>query len=58
VYHHLGKVPAPGDEFQADGLSLQVLSVAGRRIRKLRVRKLPPPPPANGRSGKNGGNGS
>lgn len=58
VYHHLGKVPAPGDEFQADGLSLQVLSVAGRRIRKLRVRKLPAPPPANGRNGKNGGNGA
>lgn len=53
VYHHLGKVPAPGDEFQADGLSLQVLSVVGRRIRKLRLRKLPPPP-TNGRDGKNG----
>lgn len=57
VYHHLGKVPAPGDEFQADGLSLQVLSVAGRRIRKLRVKKLPPPPPSNGRNGKNGNGG-
>lgn len=57
VYHHLGKVPAPGDECQADGLSLQVLSVAGRRIRKLRVKKLPPPRSSNGKNGKHGNGG-
>ncbi len=40
VYHHLGKVPVAGDEVRVDGLTLRVLSVLGRRIKKVRVRKL------------------
>jgi CBS domain containing-hemolysin-like protein len=49
VYHELGKIPAAGDEVQADGLRLRVLSVLGRRIKKIRVKKeLPPPPNGNG----------
>jgi putative hemolysin len=52
VYQHLGKIPVVGDEVQADGLQMRVLSVLGRRIKKIRVRKEPPPP-ANG----NGSNG-
>ncbi len=39
VYHQLGRMPAPGDEVQADGLTMRVLSVAGRRIKKVRVIK-------------------
>jgi CBS domain containing-hemolysin-like protein len=27
-----------------DGLQIEVLSVTGRRIRKVRVKRLPPPP--------------
>jgi CBS domain containing-hemolysin-like protein len=39
VYHQLGRMPAPGDEVHADGLTMRVLSVAGRRINKVRVTK-------------------
>ncbi len=39
VYHQLGRMPAPGDEVSADGLTLRVLSVLGRRIKKVRVTK-------------------
>ena len=42
LYSHLGKMPSAGDEVEVDGLRLKVLSVAGRRIRKVRVvRELP-----------------
>ncbi len=41
VYHQLGRMPAPGDEVSADGLTLRVLSVLGRRIKKVRVSKQP-----------------
>jgi putative hemolysin len=37
VYHRLGKVPVAGDEVRVDGLTLRVLSVLGRRIKKIRV---------------------
>jgi CBS domain containing-hemolysin-like protein len=39
VYHHLGKVPVAGDEVRVDGLTLRVLSVLGRRIKKVRAKK-------------------
>ena len=39
VYHQLGRMPAPGDEVRADGLTMRVLTVAGRRIKKVRVTK-------------------
>ena len=48
VYHELGKIPAAGDEVQSDGLRLRVLSVLGRRIKKIRVKKELPPAPSNG----------
>lgn len=41
VYHQLGRMPAPGDEVRADGLDLRVISVLGRRIKKIRVTKAP-----------------
>ncbi len=37
VYHLLGKVPVAGDEVHVDGLTLRVLSVLGRRIKKIRA---------------------
>jgi CBS domain containing-hemolysin-like protein len=40
VYHHLGKVPNAGDEVRVDGLTLRVLSVVGRRIKKVRARRV------------------
>jgi CBS domain containing-hemolysin-like protein len=40
VYHHLGKVPAAGDEVRVDGLKLRVLSVLGRRIKKVRATRV------------------
>ncbi len=40
VYHHLGKVPVAGDEVRVDGLTLRVLSVLGRRIKKVRATRM------------------
>ncbi|MBI5948876.1 MAG: HlyC/CorC family transporter [Chloroflexi bacterium] len=37
LIHELGRLPAVGDEVQVDGLSLRVLSMSGRRVRRLRV---------------------
>ncbi len=53
VYHELGRIPLAGDEVQSDGLRLKVLSVVGRRIKKIRVKKELPaaPPPSNGGNG-------
>jgi putative hemolysin len=42
VYHQLGRMPAPGDEVRANGLTLRVLSVLGRRIKKVRVSRAAP----------------
>jgi putative hemolysin len=56
VFHHLGRVPAVGDDVETDGVKLTVLSVDGHRVKRLRVLRLPKPSeeePSNG----NGGNG-
>lgn len=37
VIHELGRLPAVGDEVRVDGLRLRVLSMSGRRLRRLRV---------------------
>jgi len=37
IYSSLGKVPTPGEQLHIDGLTIEVLTVAGRRIRKVRV---------------------
>jgi len=39
VYSQLGKVPDPGDVVTLDGVKIAVISVAGRRIKKVRVTK-------------------
>ncbi len=37
IYSQLGKVPVPGERVRYDGLIIEVLTVTGRRIRKVRV---------------------
>jgi len=37
VIHELGRLPAVGDEVAVDGLRLRVLSMSGRRLRRLRI---------------------
>jgi putative hemolysin len=37
IYSQLGKVPVPGEMVRFDGLVIEVLTVIGRRIRKVRV---------------------
>jgi CBS domain containing-hemolysin-like protein len=43
VYQHLQKMPKVGDEVRVDGVTISVLSVLGRRIKKVRVSKLVEP---------------
>ena len=40
IYSTLGRVPVPGDRLQVDGLQIEVLTVKGRRIGKVRGRLL------------------
>jgi CBS domain containing-hemolysin-like protein len=42
IVNELGRIPSVGDTVRVNGISLKVLSVAGRRIKKVRVVKLPP----------------
>jgi putative hemolysin len=42
LYHELGKVPDVGDEVRVDGALVTVLTTTGRRVRKVRVMKVPP----------------
>ena len=37
VINQLGRLPSVGDEVEVDGITLRVLSMSGRRIRRLRV---------------------
>ena len=41
IYSQLGKVPAPGELIQFDGFTIEVMSVVKRRIKYVRVRRLP-----------------
>ena len=43
IYTELGKVPTPGDQVAFGNMEFIVESVAGRRIRKVRVRRQMPP---------------
>lgn len=40
IVNELGRMPSVGDNVRVDGISLKVLSVAGRRIKKVRVTKI------------------
>ncbi len=48
VFSLLGKMPSVGDEVESDGAWLQVLSVVGRRIKKVKVVKRQPPESGDG----------
>lgn len=37
LIHRLGRLPAVGDEVRVDGLAIRVLSMSGRRVRRLRI---------------------
>ena len=39
VYHHLGRVPHVGDVVEKEGLRVEVVTMAGRRLRSLRINK-------------------
>lgn len=41
IFSKLGRVPFVNDEFDDYGLKFKVLSVTGRRIRKVKIQKLP-----------------
>jgi CBS domain containing-hemolysin-like protein len=43
VLTHLGRVPAVGEIFDIDGVSVEVLEAERRRIHKVRMRRLPQP---------------
>jgi CBS domain containing-hemolysin-like protein len=41
IYGKIGRIPAGGEQLHADGVELTVEQVSGRRIRKVRARRLP-----------------
>jgi CBS domain containing-hemolysin-like protein len=43
ILSHLGRMPTVGEEVRVDGLSVHILSVSGRRIKRVRVIKEEPP---------------
>jgi magnesium and cobalt exporter, CNNM family len=48
---HIGRVPAIGERFEIDGLSVEVLDAERRRINKVRIGKLSQRPAAVGTEG-------
>ena len=48
LIHHLGRLPNVGDEITVDDLSLRVLSMSGRRVRRLRIARMAAAEAANG----------
>ncbi|MCS7219975.1 MAG: hemolysin family protein [Anaerolineae bacterium] len=50
IYSQLGRVPAPGDTISFGGVTLEVLSVDGQRIERVRARRETRPPDINGAS--------
>ena len=47
VYHHLGRIPHVGDVVEREGLQFEVISVAGRRLRSLKIKKAGGDSPAD-----------
>lgn len=43
VLARVGRVPAVGERFTADGLAIEILEAERRRIHKVRIRRLAPP---------------
>lgn len=40
LINQLGRLPSVGDEVRVDGLAIRVLSMSGRRVRRLRVNRV------------------
>jgi len=40
VYHSLGRIPQTGDIVETDLLHIEVVSMLGRRLRKLRIHRI------------------
>jgi CBS domain containing-hemolysin-like protein len=40
VYHSLGRIPQTGDVVKTDRLHIEVVSMLGRRLRKLRIHRI------------------
>ncbi|MEC9290414.1 MAG: hemolysin family protein [Chloroflexota bacterium] len=40
VYHRLGRIPQTGDVVKTDRLHIEVVSMLGRRLRKLRIHRI------------------
>ena len=43
VFHHLGRIPVAGDQFQSHGARWEVLAATRNRVDRVRVTHLPPP---------------
>jgi CBS domain containing-hemolysin-like protein len=43
IFNSLGRMPSVGDEVRVDGLVMRVLTVMGRRIKKVRITKVEGP---------------
>ncbi|MBN1287448.1 MAG: HlyC/CorC family transporter [Anaerolineae bacterium] len=43
IFAVIGRAPEIGESFEEDDVTFKVLGVTGRRIRKVHVRRLPPP---------------
>jgi CBS domain containing-hemolysin-like protein len=54
IINELGRIPSVGDNVSVNGISLKVLSVAGRRIKKVRVTKVSGHGPASDTGNGNG----
>jgi putative hemolysin len=48
---HVGRVPAVGESFEIDGLSVEVIEAERRRINRVRVRRVVPEPAAAEQAG-------
>ncbi len=48
LIHELGRLPTVGDELAINGLRLRVLSMSGRRVRRLRITRVEHEEPAEG----------
>ena len=40
VYHNLGRIPQAGDVVETDNLRIEVVSILGRRLRRLRINRI------------------
>lgn len=40
IHKHLGRLPIQGDEFEAEGVRVEILTVERHRVRRLRITKL------------------